>query len=213
MKLTGLTVVSILLIVGTFLVGIWAYPQMPEQVASHWNLQNEVDGHLGKFWGTFLFPLVMIGAFLLLRFIPLLDPRIKNIDKFRGYFEIFTTLLLSFFLYLYLLMIGWNLGTKLPLNQLIPPALGVLIFYIGVLMAHAEPNWTIGVRTPWTLSNDKVWEKTHRLAGTLFKIVGVVTVGSAFLPGQSFFIFIGAVAFVSIFLLFYSLYLYKTIDR
>ena len=59
------------------------------------------------------------------------------------------------------------------------PAIGLLIYYAGILTENARPNWFIGVRTPWTLSSEKVWNKTNRLAGKLFKAAGILTVFDA----------------------------------
>jgi uncharacterized membrane protein len=56
-----------------------------------------------------------------------------------------------------------------------PIMIGILFIYIGFLMEHAEPNWFVGIRTPWTLSSDSVWKKTHQKGATLFKLAGVVS--------------------------------------
>lgn len=209
MKLKGLNLVSLLVVIFAFVLAFWAYPQMPEQVASHWNLQGEADGYMNRFWGIFLMPLVMVICWLLLNLVPLIDPRAKNIAKFKHYFDGFILVFLIFFLIVYKLTILWNLGFQVPFNVVMPILVGGLIFYMGILIEHAEPNWTIGIRTPWTLSSDTVWEKTHTLGGKLFKIAGILSILSALLPGISFVIVIIAVVGVSLFLLIYSFYLYR----
>ena len=66
------------------------------------------------------------------------------------------------------------------MTKFIIPAFAVLLFYIGILIKHAKRNWFIGIRTPWTLSSDKVWDKTHALGGKLFQVSAVITLGGIF---------------------------------
>lgn len=73
------------MILFSFIVSIYFYPQMPEKMASHWNVQGEVDGYMSKFWGLFLMPFVLIGIGLLFVAIPRIDPLKANIEKLRKY--------------------------------------------------------------------------------------------------------------------------------
>lgn len=205
-----LTLTSALLVVGAFLVGTIAYGYLPEQVATHWNLAGDADGYSSKFWGTFLFPVIMAVCYLLFLAIPKIDPKAKNIEMFRVYFDGFILVFMTFMFLLYGLTLGWNLGYQVPFNVIMPVLMGGLFFYIGVMVGHAEPNWTIGIRTPWTLSNDEVWRKTHRLGGKLFKAGGILAIISALVPQLSFFFVLGGAVGVSLFLFGYSFYLYKT---
>jgi uncharacterized membrane protein len=209
MKLSTLNWISLAIVGLSFLIGVAVYPQMPESVASHWNLQGQADGYMGRFWGTFLFPILMTALFLGFQIIPKIDPKYKNINTFRNYFEGFILVFNLFLICLYSLVIAWNLGYQLPFNVVLPPLLGGLFFYIGILMEHSEPNWSIGVRTPWTLSSDKVWEKTHRLGAKLFKGAGVVGLLSALVPDISFFLVLGTAIGSALFLVAYSYYSYR----
>jgi uncharacterized membrane protein len=163
-------IIIIGIIILSFLAGVYFYPQMPEVVASHWNAQGEVDGYMPKSWGLFLMPLLLVGLFLLFLLIPKIDPLKENIKKFRRYFDGFTALLILFLFYVYLLTIFWNIGSRFNMGQLMIPALGILFYYCGILVENAKRNWFIGIRTPWTLSSETVWDKTHRsnrLSGSL----------------------------------------------
>lgn len=209
MKANGLKIISLLTLILAFIVGVWAYPQMPEKVATHWNIAGEADGYMDRFWGVFLLPVVMTAAFLLLNLVPQIDPRKKNIAKFRSFFDGFILVFLLFFLILYKLTLLWNLGYQVPFNVVLPILMGGLIFYLGILVEHAEPNWSIGIRTPWTLSSDTVWEKTHALGGKLYKIAGILSILASLVSAISFYIVIFSIMGVSIFLLGYSYYLYR----
>ena len=70
----------------------------------------------------------------------------------------------------------WSLGIHLGTNYLMSALTGLLLFFVGITLQHARRNWFVGIRTPWTLSSDAVWDKTHRLGARLFKLVGLLAV-------------------------------------
>ena len=116
MKKTITLVLAIIII--SFAIGIYYYPQMPDKMASHWNAQGEVDDYMSKFWGLFLMPLVSVGMLLLFILIPKIDPLKKNIQKFRKYFDNFIVLIFLFLFYVYLLTIFANLNFKFRSNHI-----------------------------------------------------------------------------------------------
>ena len=79
------------------------------------------------------------------------------------------------------LVLAANLGADVPLSPAVLIATGGFLAYVGLLLRHAEPNWFVGVRTPWTLSSEVVWRRTHALAGTLFALAGVALAVTAIL--------------------------------
>jgi len=192
------------IILFSFLFGIYLYPQMPEKIASHWNVQGQVDGYMSKFWGLFLIPLISAGLFLLFIAIPKIDPLKTNIEKFRKYYDGFITLIIIFLFYLYLLTIFWNMGIRFDIIQLLAPAFGILFYYCGILTENAKRNWFIGIRTPWTLSNDAVWDKTHKIGGKLFKISGIVVLFGIFFRNYALFFILVPVILVAIYTIIYS---------
>jgi len=114
-----------------------------------------------------------------------------------------------FLLYIYLLTLFWSLGYRFDMGRLMAPALAILFYYCGVLTEHAKKNWFIGIRTPWTLSSDYVWEKTHQIGGKLFKIAGAIAILGVFFPRFSFhFILIPAI-FAGIYTMAYSYFAYR----
>lgn len=207
MKKTEIIILGIILL--SFIVGIYFYPLMPDKIASHWNIQGQVNGYMPKFWGLFLMSFISIGLFLLFVLIPKIDPLKANIEKFRRYFDRFILVLFAFLFYLYLLTIFWNVGIRFNITQFLAPAFGILFYYCGVLIENAKRNWFIGIRTPWTLSNDKVWEKTHKIGGKLFKAVGIIAFLGIFFPNYALFFILLPVILVSIYTVIYSYFEYR----
>jgi uncharacterized membrane protein len=164
---------------------------------------------MGKFWGIFLAPFIMLGMALLFILIPRIDPLQANYQRFRSYYDGFFILLAIFFLVIQLQVILWNKGTHISPNVIFPIALGFLFFYLGILCEHAKRNWFIGIRTPWTLSNEKVWDKTHRLGGKLFKVAGLISFLGAFLGKFAFVFVLAPVLFVTIYTIIYSYFAYE----
>ena len=204
MKTKTIQILILSLILASFLLGAYFYAIMPEQVASHWDASGSVNGYMPKLFGLFLMPVISTIIFLAFLVIPRIDPLNENIAKFRSYFDLFILLLFGFLFYLYLLTIAWNLGYRFNIIQLIAPAIGLLIYYAGVLTENAKQNWFIGVRTPWTLSSERVWSKTNRLAGKLFKAAGVLAALGAAFPERAIFFILVPVILAAIYPLIYS---------
>ncbi len=172
MKIIEIAAVCVVLL--TFAASVYFYGQMPDVMASHWNERGEVDGYMPKFWALFLVPVMSAAMLLLLVAIPKIDPLKANVAKFRKHYDRFIVMLLAFMLYIHLLTIIWSTGTSFNIMQAMSPAFGILFYYCGILVANAKQNWFIGIRTPWTMSSEKVWDKTHRLGGRLFRAAGII---------------------------------------
>ena len=156
-------IISLIIILASFLISIYFYPQMPDKLASHWNAQGEVNGYLSKGIGLFLMPVISIILLAVFVIVPKIDPLRANIEKFREYFDTFVLGIVIFMFYIYMLTIMWNLGVTFNMTLLIIPPIGLIFFCAGVLAENSEMNWFIGIRTPWTLSDERVWKKTNRL--------------------------------------------------
>lgn len=190
-------------------IGIYFYPQMPERMASHWNAEGQVNGYMSKFFGMLLMPFISIALLLLFILIPKIDPLKANIEKFRKHYDNFVLLIILFLFYLYLLTIFWNIGARFSMIQLLSPAFAVLFYYCGVLVENAKRNWFIGIRTPWTLSNEKVWSKTHKIGGKLFKIAGTIALFGIFFQGYALFFILLPVILVAAYTVIYSYFEYQ----
>ena len=211
MRKSGIIVLGVILL--SFIIGIYFYPQMPEKIASHWNAQGQVDGYMSKFWGLFLMPLLSMMLFLLFIAIPKIDPLKHNIEKFREYYDGFVVLIIVYLFYVYLLTIFWNIGIRFSMVQPLAPAMGILFYYIGILIENAKRNWFIGIRTPWTLSSEKVWEKTHKIGGKLFKIAGIIAFIGVFFQRYVLFFILVPIILVAAYTIIYSYFEYQKETR
>jgi uncharacterized membrane protein len=205
------TIIVLVLIVGATIAGAMLWNQLPDQMASHWDVNDQVNGYMSKFWGVFLMPLVTIVLFFLFLLIPNIDPLKANIAEFRGTFNLFIAFIIGFMVYIHVLTLRWNLGyTNLGIGKAMLPAMGLLFFIIGSMLRKAKRNWFIGIRTPWTLSSDNVWDKTHQLGATLFMISGVLAVIGGFFGGVvAFWSIMIPVLGTTVFLVVYSYVLYQ----
>jgi len=197
-------IIILVLILATFASPIFFYPSLPDSMATHWNLAGQANDYMPKSIGAFLIPFVsifLLGLFLL---VPKIDPLKKNVEKFRNFFDGFIIVLTLFMLYIQSLMLLWNLNFQFNMSTAIIPAMGILFFYIGILLEHSKRNWFIGIRTPWTLSSDKVWEKTNKTGGLLFKICGALTILSLFIQEYALLRAIIPLIVVSLGLVVYS---------
>jgi uncharacterized membrane protein len=165
---------------------------------------------MNKFWGIFLLPFIMIGMFAIYFVIPLIDPLKNNIKSFRKYYDGFWILISVFMLYVFALTIMWNTGSRFNFTTAIVPAMAVLFFCMGSFLKNLKRNWFIGIRTPWTLSSDAVWDKTHQLSGKLFKAVAVISLLGLFLRGNAvIFVIIIPVILAAVISVIYSYLIYR----
>ena len=205
------TIISITLIVIAIIAGAVLWNQLPDQMASHWNSNDQVDDTMPKFWGVFLMPLVTLGMMVLFLVVPSIDPLKANIAQFRETFNVFIVLIIAFMLYVHGLTLAWSLGfTDFKMSSAMLPFMGVLFISIGSLLRKAKRNFFIGIRTPWTLSSDYVWDNTHQLGATLFMVSGAFAIIGGLLGGMIAFWFLFVPMMGStLFLVIYSYVLYR----
>jgi uncharacterized membrane protein len=156
-----------------------AYPGLDERVPTHWNMSGEVDGWSSRFSVAWMLPLVMAGMVVLFKVLPHIDPRRANYEKFSAAYETIVVVIMGFMLGMHLLLLATGSGYQLPVSRIVLAAVGVMFIMLGVMLPKAHPNWFVGIRTPWTLSSDLSWERTHRLGGTLFMLSGALAIVAA----------------------------------
>jgi uncharacterized membrane protein len=155
-------------------VSLWAYPRLPDTIPSHWNVRGDPDGYSSKLAGVALLPAVLLGFTALFQVFPRIDPRRSSYPRFTDTYWLLVNGVLVFVLLLHLTIVAIGLGYDVPLNRVVMVGGGGLLALVGNYLGRVEPNWFLGIRTPWTLSSDTVWRKTHRTGAWVFVTGGVV---------------------------------------
>jgi uncharacterized membrane protein len=189
---------------------IWAFPQLPPTVATHWNLRGTADGFSSRAVAISIIPVVILLMTGLFNVLPRLDPRHENYSRFIGTYWLIANAVIVFMLVAHGMIIATGLGYSVRIDRLMPIGVGVLFIVLGNYLTRVEPNWFVGIRTPWTLSSDTVWRKTHRTGGWLMVIGGLVVASSAILPQGAFLpLFITAIVIMAVIPIVQSYVLWK----
>jgi uncharacterized membrane protein len=207
-------ILPILLIIASVILGFYFYSVMPEQVPIHWNFKGAIDNYGSRFTGAFIGPIVLIGLYLLFILIPLIDPRKEKYEQFAKIYRIVRCLIMLAMFGVFLIASLNAIGYNIKVEVWIPAIIGFLFIVMGNYFGKIKPNWFMGIRTPWTLSSDEVWNKTHRLGGKLFMLFGFLLLITPLLPTKSLlWTLLIPVAVVSLIPIVYSYILYKKIKN
>lgn len=203
-------IIPIILIIISILASFYFYANFPEKVPTHWNYKGEIDGWSAKGFAAFFFPGLNLGMYLLFLCLPYFDPKRDKYIQFHKPYHVFKNLLITFMTGIYFLIGFAGLGFELAIGKIIPVAVGILFLIIGNYLGKIKSNWFMGIRTPWTLSSEEVWNKTHRLGGKMFMLFGLLMICGIFLPSQAYWIiFLASVFAVAIVPMVYSFFLFK----
>jgi uncharacterized membrane protein len=186
----------------------------PDQVPTHWGMNGEVDRYNGK-WAVFLGTFISTGVYLLMLVLPKIDPRKKNYDLFTGAYWIIRIALILLLCVMAMITDLSALGYKLNVGMIVMLSVLGLFLLIGNQFGRIRPNYFVGIRTPWTLNNEEVWMKTHRLAGKVWVAASLVMILLVwFIPFKIFtLLFIAYMLTLIITPFFYSYRLHKKENR
>jgi len=193
---------QIVLIAVMFAAAALAWPVAPDRIPVHWNAAGEVDRYGGKVEGLLLMPLIASGIYLLMRYLPNLDPGRANYARFGGVYATIRIAMLALMAAIQGVVLFSVLRRPMDMPLIVPVLVGSLFVLMGGLMGKIRPNWFVGIRTPWTLSSKVAWVRTHRLGGWLFVAQGLLFILSGLLGFSTFNGFVIASMFAVIAALF-----------
>jgi uncharacterized membrane protein len=170
----------VLPIVVMAIASVIAYPRLPEQVASHWNWRGQVNNWQSRGQAAVFLPMLALVMWGVMRALPSIDPRRANYSKFQPTYDFMIGAMLAAMASIHLALLGSAMGAPVSIHRVIPIAIGMMLVAIGNQLPRARSNWWFGIRTPWTLSNERVWERTHRVGGYLMMASGLVMIVAAF---------------------------------
>ncbi len=199
----------IMVILISIITSIFTYPFLPTTVASHWNIQGQVDGWISRNFHVIFFPTLLLGIYLLMNFIPRLDPRKERYQEFTSVYLLIRNLIISTLLIVFLAATIYNLGYNINIGAITAGTIGVLMIIMGNYFGKLKRNWFIGIRTPWTLSSENSWNKTHRFSGKVFIIWGLLLMIIPWLSPDYALITIGSLLIAIPVIFIYSYIVYK----
>lgn len=203
--------IAALVIVVTLIATLAVYSSLPDRVPMHWNFQGQVDDY-GSRPTVFLMPGFMTAIMLVFAALPWLSPKHFEVDTFRSTYLYIMVVIVAFMAYVQALMLWAALSKPIDMTRSILGSLFLLLLLLGNVMGKVRRNFYVGVRTPWTLANERVWHATHRFAGKSFVIGGVAGLVLVILGA-------GMIAMIVVFPIavlapvVYSLVYYKQLER
>ena len=176
--------IPLLLIILVLSSVVYFYNNLPERVATHWNYAGEVDAYGSGQTQAIAIPLMILGMYLLFLLMPYLDPKKERYEQFSKVYHIFKAMMIGLLTIVYFVVCLNGLGYNLPVGVIIPGLIGLLFIVIGNYMAKLKLNWFVGIRTPWTMSSEEVWNKTHRFGGKMFILAGLLMIAGIVVPNS-----------------------------
>jgi uncharacterized membrane protein len=174
--------IPLIAVLAGFAFSAVVYSRLPDQMPVHWNWAGEVDGWAGRTQGAFMMPALALAVWALMRFLPRIDPRRANYVKFGDTYELIVAAIVVMLVLIHIAVLGAALGWPISIGRVVPALIGALLLLLGNVLPRARPNWWFGIRTPWTLSNDRVWDRTHRVGGYMLAGAGCLMLLSAAVP-------------------------------
>lgn len=202
-----------LIILSPLVLIIFSWNDFPDQIPTHFGIDGQPDDYSGKAFGLFLLPGINLLMYFLFLVLPKIDPSGKNYQLFSDKFKSIRIVLHVFFTFLFFIIAFYSLGYHFNLSVIIIYSVLVLILFMGNYMRSVRHNYFIGVRTPWTLTNEVIWTKTHRLTSKVWvfsSLIAMVIV--PFVPDPEA-VFIPFLSIIVIIPIVYSYILFKKTQK
>ena len=173
-----LLITSIIILLPIYF-GYMLWDELPDMMATHWGVSNEPNGYSSKAMAVYGIPLIMLAMQWFMLFITELD--IKKINHSMKMMQLVLWIIPVINLLVSVITYAYALGIELNVGFWVLFFLGILFTVIGNYLPKCRQNWTMGIKLPWTLSDAENWNYTHRLAGPVWMVGGILmTVGSFF---------------------------------
>ena len=172
-------IISTIVIFLPMIAGFLMWNRLPERMTTHWGAGGEADGTMGKFAAITGIPGIIFAMHLFCLFMVHLDPKVDAQSEKALLVAYWAMPLTS--LFAGIMVLGNAMGSTFqPMNWL-NLFFGILFIIAGNYLPKCRQNGTLGIRLPWTLTDEENWQKTHRLGGRLFLIGGLILLLSSFL--------------------------------
>jgi len=203
-------ILPFIILFATVALSFWAYPLLPDLVVSHWNFAGQADGWSSREFHTILFPGIIFAMYLMFSLMPKLDPHAERYSEFASVYLVMRNFILLIFFVIFAAATFSNLGYAINIGATVAGAVGLLMIFLGNYFGKLKRNYFVGIKTPWTLASENVWNKTHRLGSRLFIVWGIGLILTPWLASQvAFIILFGGLMVMLVWLYAYSYWLYK----
>lgn len=186
--------------------------KLPNIVPTHWNAAGKIDQYGSKWTALVLMPCFMVGMILLALALPIISPEKFKIDSFRSTYNYIMVLVIAMFAVLHIVILEATLNGSFPLGRLIPAVIFAFFALMGNVLGKVRRNFFMGIRTPWTLADERVWDQTHRLAARIWTVGGAVGV-ILVLIGVPFGVWIAGLMAIALWPVVMSYVIYQRLNR
>lgn len=189
-----------------------AYPHLPDRVPTHWDAHGNVNGWSDKTKLFIIQPVMMSGILLLFWALPWLSPKHFEVDSFRTTYLYIMLVILATLAYVHMLILAAGLSWQIDVGRAVVGGVCLLTALLGNVLGKIRRNFYVGIRTPWTIANEHVWNATHRLAAKTFFAGGVLGLIDVIFRGP-FWLPVTAILAAALIPAIYSLAFYKQLEK
>ena len=197
-------------------VHLCIYPLLPDSIPTHWGISGKIDGW-GPKWMDLLFCMIPFGLLLMFRFLPSADPKGHNYRKFSGFYQAFAAVITIF-------MVGISWMAPLTVFGVVPSeggfailliegGIGVMFIFLGNYMPRVKQNYFMGVKTPWALADEHNWNRSQRMGGITFVVMGALMLLDGVLGGRIWVLSTAGILLGIIWMYLYSFLVFKGIMK
>lgn len=211
MNIRPMLTYSAIIVVGSLALSAWAWTQIPDDalVPIHWGIDGRADGFAPKPVGLLIMPIAAAVVAALLAVVPRIEPRRANLERSGKAYGATWIAVMTVLGGVHVLAIAVALGATLDVARIVLTGTGAMFVVIGNYLPKVRPNYLMGIRTPWTLSSDLSWVKTHRIGGRLFVVEGLILVVLGLLRPEPVVLAIGLVGAIAAILIVSVVYSYR----
>jgi uncharacterized membrane protein len=175
-------IAPVIIVAISLILSVIFFLKFPERVPTHWNFAGEVDNYSSRATAAFGIPALLVIMHFMFLFLPAIDPKRERYEQFSSVYHIFRAVIMAMLLLIYMAVGLTGLGYKVPISVITPILVGALFIILGNYFGKLKMNWFVGIKNPWTLSSESVWNKTHRMGGKLFILGGLILMLEPLMP-------------------------------
>lgn len=157
-----------------FGISLAFYSRLPEQVPTHWNSAGEINGYSGRLMASFGIPGFMLLMAVVVNVAYWADPKRANIARSKELRQITRWFIVILAILVQSVTMLAGVGVELNVGLLTSVPIAVLFVALGNYLPKCKQNYTLGIRLPWTLADEDNWNRTHRLAGYVWTVGGLL---------------------------------------